>query len=189
MAPEYKASMFRNDIINPRKGVLSLSEEGLILLMNIQFWAIGKSNEPYVDHGVTDFTKRLNNYFTTSWKIIPTIKNPSSFSPQELKKKEGELILNSIQQHDHLVLLDEKGKSFTSPQLAAFIQQRANESARQLVFLIGGAYGSDDAVLQRANNVWSLSTLTFPHQLVRLILAEQVYRACSIMRNEKYHHT
>jgi 23S rRNA (pseudouridine1915-N3)-methyltransferase len=157
--------------------------------MNIQLWTIGKSNETYVDQGVSDFTKRITNYFPTAWKIIPNIKNASSLSPQELKKKESEVVLNAIQPQDYLVLLDEKGKTFTSSQLAGFIQQRANDSLRQLIFLIGGAYGSDDAVLQRANFVWSLSSLTFPHQLVRLILAEQIYRACSIIRNEKYHHT
>jgi 23S rRNA (pseudouridine1915-N3)-methyltransferase len=84
--------------------------------------------------------------------------------------------------------LDERGKQFSSKKLADFIQARANESARKLIFLIGGAYGLDEAVLKRANYTWSLSELTFPHQLVRLILAEQIYRACSIIKNEKYHH-
>jgi 23S rRNA (pseudouridine1915-N3)-methyltransferase len=86
------------------------------------------------------------------------------------------------------VLLDERGKNFTSPQLANFIQQRANESTKKIVFLIGGAFGVDASITQRANLVWSLSNLVFPHMLVRLILAEQVYRACTILRNEKYHH-
>lgn len=158
-------------------------------MMNISFWTIGKSNERYVDEGIADFTKRINNYFAASWKIIAPVKNASSLAPNELKKKEGELILNTLQTADYLVLLDEKGKSFSSTQLAAFIQQRANESSRQLIFLIGGAYGTDEAVVKRANVSWSLSALTFPHQLVRLILAEQIYRACSIMRNEKYHHS
>lgn len=89
---------------------------------------------------------------------------------------------------DYLVALDERGKQLSSKKLADFIQARANESTRKIVFLIGGAYGLDEAVLKRANYKWSLSELTFPHQLVRLILAEQIYRACSIIRNEKYHH-
>ncbi|HEY9362028.1 MAG TPA: 23S rRNA (pseudouridine(1915)-N(3))-methyltransferase RlmH, partial [Chitinophagaceae bacterium] len=89
---------------------------------------------------------------------------------------------------DYLVALDERGKQFTSEQLASFIQGRANESVKRMIFLIGGAYGIDDVLLKKANYKWSLSQLTFPHQLVRLILAEQVYRACSILRNEKYHH-
>jgi len=87
-----------------------------------------------------------------------------------------------------LVLLDERGQTFTSPKLASFIQQRANESTRKIVFLIGGAFGVDETVFTRANFFWSLSPLVFPHMLVRLILAEQVYRACTILRNEKYHH-
>ena len=89
---------------------------------------------------------------------------------------------------DYLVALDERGKEMSSVTLANFIQARANESTKRLVFLIGGAFGIDKAVLDRADFKWSLSSLTFPHQLVRLILAEQVYRACSILRNEKYHH-
>ena len=86
------------------------------------------------------------------------------------------------------ILLDEKGKNISSPQLANIIQQRANESCKQLVFLIGGAFGVDETIVQRANFTWSLSNLVFPHMLVRFMLAEQVYRACSILRNEKYHH-
>jgi 23S rRNA (pseudouridine1915-N3)-methyltransferase len=87
------------------------------------------------------------------------------------------------------VLLDERGKSMTSEAFAGFLMQRTNESVKIIIFLIGGAYGVSDAVMQRTNYKWSLSALVFPHQLVRLILAEQVYRACSIMRNEKYHHS
>ena len=93
-----------------------------------------------------------------------------------------------LQRDDFLVALDERGKEMDSVQLSAFLQLRANESTRRLVFLIGGAFGIDAPVLQRANLIWSLSKLTFPHQLVRLILSEQLYRACTILRNEKYHH-
>jgi 23S rRNA (pseudouridine1915-N3)-methyltransferase len=109
-------------------------------------------------------------------------------SEMDLKKKEGEIILDWLGKDDYLVALDEKGKQFNSEGLAKFIQARANESVRQLVFLIGGAYGLDESVIKRAGHVWSLSELVFPHQLVRLILAEQVYRACTILKNEKYHH-
>jgi len=108
-------------------------------------------------------------------------------SEMDLKKKEGEIILDWLKE-EYLVALDEHGKEMTSEQLAGFIQGRANESQKTIVFVIGGAFGLDDAVLERADYKWSLSKLTFPHQLVRLILAEQVYRACTIMRNEKYHH-
>jgi len=107
----------------------------------------------------------------------------------DLKKKEGETILEWLHEGDYLVALDERGKQHTSEALAQFIQTRANESVKKLVFLIGGAFGIDAPVLKRANHVWSLSPLVFPHQLVRLILAEQIYRACTINRNEKYHHS
>lgn len=99
------------------------------------------------------------------------------------------MILEQIRKEDLLVLLDERGKQLSSPELAQFIQQKANSSVKNLVFLIGGAFGVDNAVTQRADFVWSLSKLVFPHMLVRLILAEQVYRACTILKNEKYHHS
>ncbi|MBA4166044.1 MAG: 23S rRNA (pseudouridine(1915)-N(3))-methyltransferase RlmH [Chitinophagaceae bacterium] len=157
--------------------------------MKIQFWSVGKNNEPYVEAGIADFTKRTCNYFSASWNIIPGPRNAGLLSETDLKKKEAENIFKMLSDSDCLVALDERGKPFTSPQLAAFLQSRANESIKQLIFLIGGAYGIDQTVLKRANFIWSLSMLTFPHQLVRLILAEQVYRACTILRNEKYHHS
>ncbi len=157
--------------------------------MKIQFWAIGKNHEPYVKEGVDLFTKRICNYYTADWNIIPMPKNAASLSEIDLKKKEGEIIIGLLQKEDYLLLLDEKGKQQTSEELASFIQLRANESVKNIVFLIGGAYGVSEVVKQRANYQWSLSKLVFPHQLVRLILAEQVYRACSINRNEKYHHS
>lgn len=141
-----------------------------------------------MDGGIRDFTKRINNYFPASWKIIPTIRNASLHTENDLKKKEGEIILKMLNSHDYLVSLDENGKSFDSIQLSHFLQQRANDSAKNLIFLIGGAYGIDASVLKRSNHLWSLSDLTFPHQLVRLIISEQIYRACTILRNEKYHH-
>jgi len=156
--------------------------------MKLQFLAIGKAHEPYVKSGVDDFTRRTGNYYPAAWQVMPPPKNAGVLGEPELKKKEAEMILASLSKDDYLVALDERGKQLSSAQLAVFIQARANESARQLVFLIGGAYGLHDTVLKRANYTWSLSQLTFPHQLVRLILAEQVYRACTIQRNEKYHH-
>jgi 23S rRNA (pseudouridine1915-N3)-methyltransferase len=158
------------------------------LIMKIHFWSIGKNNEPYVKVGVEDFTKRISNYYPVQWTIIPMPKNSGMMSELDLKKKEGEMILSFLNKDDYLVALEERGKQLSSEGLAEFIQKRANESTRNLVFLIGGAFGLDDVVLKRANYKWSLSQLVFPHQLVRLILAEQVYRACSINRNEKYHH-
>lgn len=157
--------------------------------MKIQCWSIGKNNESYIKEGVEDFTRRLSKYFPVEWNLIPTPKNAGMLSEMDLKKKEGETILEWLKKDDYLVVLDERGKSLTSPQLAEFIQTRANESVKTLIFLIGGIYGIDEPVLQRANLQWSLSKLVFPHQLVRLILAEQLYRACTILRNEKYHHS
>lgn len=157
--------------------------------MKFQFWTIGKNHEPYVKEGIDLFTKRICNYYAADWTIIPMPKNAASLSEIDLKKKEGEIITGLLQKEDYLVLLDERGKQICSEELANFIQLRANESIKQIVFLIGGAYGVSEAVKQRANYQWSLSKLVFPHQLVRLILAEQVYRACSINRNEKYHHS
>ena len=156
--------------------------------MKIQFWSVGKEHESYIRSGVEDFTNRIGKYYPVQWNIISPIKNAASFSEQELKKKEAEIIESFLQKEDFLVALDERGKQLTSQGIARFLQSRANESTRNLVFLIGGAYGLDQRILSRANYTWSLSQLTFPHHLVRLILVEQIYRACSIIRNEKYHH-
>lgn len=156
--------------------------------MKIQLWSIGKNHESYVQEGIEDFTSRLSKYFPVKWHLIPTPKNAGMLSEMDLKKKEGETILEFLKKDDYLVLLDERGKSLTSEKLADFMQTRANESTKTLVFLIGGAYGVDEAIFKRANFTWSLSHLVFPHQMVRLILTEQLYRACTILRNEKYHH-
>ncbi len=156
--------------------------------MKIQFWSIGKNNEPYVKAGVEEFTKRISKYFKVEWTIIPVPKNAGMMSEMDLKKKEGEQVLSWLSKEDYLVVLDENGKQLSSEGLADFIQARANSSYKKLIFLIGGAFGVDEAIRQRADFSWSLSKLVFPHQLVRLILAEQVYRACTIMKNEKYHH-
>jgi len=156
--------------------------------MKLQFWSVGKTNEPYVKPGIEDFTKRISNYYKVEWNIIPVPKNAGMMSELDLKKKEGEMIMEWLQKDDHLILLDERGKQLTSEGLADYILARANERKKNLVFLIGGAFGVDEIICKRANLIWSLSQLVFPHQLVRLILAEQVYRACTITRNEKYHH-
>lgn len=156
--------------------------------MKIQFWTVGKNHEDFVKVGIDLFTKRISNYFNVDWNIIPMPKNAGIMEPNILKIKEGEAIMTQLSKEDYLVLLDERGKILTSENFAKFIETRTVESTKTLVFLIGGAYGVSDAILKRANYKWSLSALVFPHQLVRLILAEQVYRACSILRNEKYHH-
>jgi 23S rRNA (pseudouridine1915-N3)-methyltransferase len=156
--------------------------------MKILLWSIGKPHDKDLKAAIEQFTQRCNNYFQVEWQIISPPKNAGLMSEADLKRKEGETILQLLEKSDYLVALDERGKQLSSEGLAGFIGSRANESTRRLIFLIGGAYGIDEAVLKAAQLKWSLSSLTFPHQLVRLILAEQLYRAFSIMRNEKYHH-
>jgi len=156
--------------------------------MKIQFWSVGKAHDINLREAIEQYTKRLKNYFSVEWHLIPVPKNSGMMSELELKKREAEMILNFLKPDDYLVVLDERGKIFSSEELANFIQQRMNESVKTLVFLIGGVYGIGDDVLKRANFTWSLSKLVFPHQITRLILAEQVYRAATILKNEKYHH-
>jgi 23S rRNA (pseudouridine1915-N3)-methyltransferase len=156
--------------------------------MKIQFWSIGKAHEKYIKEGVEDFTNRISRYFKVEWIIIPAPKNAAVLSEAELKKQEAETLIEWLNDDDYLVLLDERGKNISSEDVSQLLQQRANDSTKRIVFLVGGAFGVDERVFKRANFTWSLSKLVFPHMLVRLILAEQVYRACSILRNEKYHH-
>ncbi|HYH13874.1 MAG TPA: 23S rRNA (pseudouridine(1915)-N(3))-methyltransferase RlmH, partial [Flavisolibacter sp.] len=118
--------------------------------MKLSLWSIGKNNESYVKEGIDDFTKRLSKYFPVEWTIIPTPKNAGMMSEMDLKKKEGETILQWLKPDDYLIALDERGKSFTSEGLSQLLQQRATESTKNVVFLIGGAYGIDEAVLQKA---------------------------------------
>lgn len=157
--------------------------------MKIHLWSVGKQHDSYVKQGVDEFTQRVTKYYPVEWKIISPARQTVNTTEADVKKQEAQNILNLLDKDDFLVLLDEKGKLLSSVQLADWLQQRANQSTRNLIFLIGGAFGVEDSIAARANFKWSLSALVFPHQLVRLILAEQVYRACTINRNEKYHHT
>ena len=154
--------------------------------MKIYFWSVGKAHEFYIREGVEIFTKRISHYYPVEWKIFSSSK---STSEEQVKKNEATQLLNAIQKDDILVALDENGKQWNSEELAAFIQQRANSSIKNLIFIIGGAYGLHETLLKKCDYKWSLSKLVFPHQLIRLILSEQVYRACTIIRNEKYHHS
>lgn len=156
--------------------------------MKLQLISIGKPHDADLKNSIEDFSARIKKYYPTEWLIIATPKNAAVLSEVDLKKAEAAIIAAHIQKEDFLVLLDETGYQLSSPELAIFIQQRGNESCKKIIFLIGGAFGVDNIIKQRANYIWSLSKLVFPHQIVRLILAEQVYRACSILRNEKYHH-
>ena len=160
-----------------------------LYFMKIQFWSVGKAHETYVKQGIDQFTKRISHYYPVEWKLFPTAKNSAPGNVNIAKKSEADSILAALSTDDVLVVLDERGKIWDSLGLADFIEKRANESARNIVFLIGGAYGVHESILKRSQYTWSLSKLVFPHQLVRLILSEQIYRACTIIRNEKYHHS
>ena len=155
--------------------------------MKIALWSVGKAHESFVKEGIQLYTKRITNYFPAEWTPIPPPKT-TTLSEAEQKKQEAAAVRQLLKEGDYLVALDERGQTFTSEAFSLFITQRATGSTKRLVFLIGGAFGIDKGLLDAAQNRWSLSPLTFPHQLVRLILAEQVYRACTILRNEKYHH-
>src|SRR5262245_6481024 len=122
--------------------------------MKLHFWAIGKNHEPFVKEGVEGFTKRISKYYPVEWSIIPVPKNAGMLSEMDLKKKEGELIIEWLGKDDYLVALDEHGKQFSSEGLADFIVKRSNQSVRNIVFLIGGAFGLDKVVLDRANYKW-----------------------------------
>jgi 23S rRNA (pseudouridine1915-N3)-methyltransferase len=156
--------------------------------MKIIFYTIGKPHDKNLSMSITDFTTRLQHYYPTSWHIIQPIKNAQNLLELDLKKVEGNAIIDNLQKDDWVVLLDETGKQISSVDFANLIQKKANESIKRLVFIIGGAYGVDETVLKRANYVLGLSNLVFPHMIVRLLLAEQVYRAATILKNEKYHH-
>lgn len=156
--------------------------------MKFLLLSAGKTHDKIYVDAIQEFSKRLQNYYATEWKCLQIRKNTIN-NENAIKKAEAELILSVIAKEDYVILLDEKGKMLSSPQLAQAIQQNVNESIKRIVFVIGGAYGVDKTVWDRAKWVWSLSPLVFPHQLVRLILVEQLYRACTIQRNEKYHHS
>ena len=157
--------------------------------MKIALWSVGKANEDFVDEGIRIFTRRLNNYYPAIWRILPTVKHAAALSENELRDKESQMVLSLLQKEDSLILLDERGRQFSSEELALQIQQYADSGKKNLVFLIGGAYGVSEELRKKALLCWSLSKLVFPHQLVRLILAEQLYRACTINSREKYHHS
>jgi 23S rRNA (pseudouridine1915-N3)-methyltransferase len=156
--------------------------------VKIQLWSIGKEHDPYIRDGIAVFQKRLQHYVDFEVKLIPTVKQAASLSVPELKKQEAKIIMDMLQPTDFLLALDEKGKMMTTVQFADFLQQRNNAGTRQLIILIGGAFGIDQTLLQRAQQQMSLSPLTFPHQLVRLIFTEQLYRAYTVLNREKYHH-
>lgn len=156
--------------------------------MNIELIVVGKTDSKEVDALVTLYTKRINFYTKFSITYIPDIRNTKNLSEAEQKKVEGEPILKLISESDRVVLLDERGAQYSSTEYADFLQKRMNSGVKRLVFVIGGPYGFSDAVYSRANDKISLSRMTFSHQIVRAIFAEQLYRGFTIIRGEPYHH-
>ena len=146
--------------------------------MKFTFISVGKKNDSDIEGAVADYTKRIGRYFPTEWKIIPTSD----------VQKEAESILKILDNGDFVVVLDDKGKELNTIELSEFIEKRMSASDKRIVFIIGGAYGFNENIYKRANFKWSLSKLTFPHQLVRLVVAEALYRAISVIKNEPYHH-
>ncbi|MBK9291295.1 MAG: 23S rRNA (pseudouridine(1915)-N(3))-methyltransferase RlmH [Bacteroidetes bacterium] len=149
---------------------------------------IGKTDEPWLNQGMEAYAGRIRKYFPFEVKIIPDIKNRKNLSEEEQKRQEAQLLLQQLQAGDELVLLDENGQQLRSREFAALIAKIQLQSAKRLVFVVGGPYGFARELYEKANFKLSLSLMTFPHQLVRLIFLEQLYRACTIMRNEPYHH-
>lgn len=156
--------------------------------MKISILHTGKTNTAEIRQITDVYLKRLNKYLKVDQTELPAdkIKYPQQLEIQKIK--EGELQLKHIQTDDYLILLDENGKTFSSREFADFIEQKLNEGRKRMVFLSGGAYGFSDAVYQRADAKVSLSKMTFSHQLIRIVFAEQLYRAFSILHNEPYHH-
>lgn len=155
--------------------------------MKILLLGIGKTDAPYLLEGSNIYLKRLQHYFKTETNFIPDLKKVSQVSPEERCKKEGQALLKVLEPADHVILLDEKGKEFSSREFSSFIQKQANAGRKRIVFIIGGAFGFSDELYQRANQKISLSKMTFSHQMVRLFFLEQIYRACTIIKGEPYH--
>tara|TARA_Y100000385_G_C12791264_1_gene507767 strand:+ start:138 stop:611 length:474 start_codon:yes stop_codon:yes gene_type:complete len=156
--------------------------------MKIRLIVIGKTSAAYLKKGEINYEERLKHYCKFEELIIPTIKNGGKLSNKDLKIKEGKLILKYIDSIDQVVILDEKGKSFSSIDFSGFLSKKILTSAKSLVFIIGGAFGFSEEVYKRANSKISLSKMTFSHQMIRLIFKEQLYRAFTILKGEKYHH-
>jgi 23S rRNA (pseudouridine1915-N3)-methyltransferase len=156
--------------------------------MNIKLLTIGKTDNKALQSLIDDYTKRLSFYIKFDLEIIPDIKNVKNLSESQQKEKEGELILAKLTSTDQLILLDEKGTTFSSVGFSDYLQKKMNSGAKTLVFVIGGPYGFSEEVYQKAQGKISLSLMTFSHQMVRLFFIEQLYRGFTILRNEPYHH-
>ena len=156
--------------------------------MKIQLIVIGKTTQDFVERGLSEFIARIKHYLPFEMMVIPDLKNAKNLSFEQIKEKEGELLLKIITPGDFVVLLDERGKTFSSLQFASYIEKKTHTVGKNLVFVIGGPYGFSQKVYATAQEKISLSSMTFSHQLIRLIFVEQLYRAMTILGNEPYHH-
>lgn len=156
--------------------------------MRITLLTMGKTDVSWVKEGLSLYVSRISHYIPFTLNEIPELRNVSSLSREQIKVKEGELILSQLKSSDEVILLDEKGREYRSIEFADFLRKKMTNSSRDIVFIIGGAYGFSDAIYSRANGKLSLSVMTFSHQMVRTIFAEQLYRAFSIIKGEPYHH-
>ena len=156
--------------------------------MKIKLLAIGKTDNKHLIQLIEEYQNRLKHYIKFELEVIPDIKNVKNLSEVQQKEKEGALILSKLQNTDDLVLLDNKGKHFTSIEFSQYLQKKMNSGIKQLVFVIGGPYGFSDTVYKKAIAKISLSKMTFSHQMIRLFTVEQIYRAFTILKNEPYHH-
>lgn len=158
------------------------------ILMKITLLTVGKTDRDWVRQGLDIYVSRLKHYIPFVMTEIPELKNVSSLSKDQIKTREGELILKNIRPTDDVILLDERGKQYSSMEFAKVLQDKISYIGKDIVFVIGGAYGFSEDVYRRADSKMSLSRMTFSHQMVRAIFAEQIYRAFTIMKGEPYHH-
>lgn len=155
--------------------------------MKTKLIVVGKTVDKNIIKGIEDYVARIGHYMPFEIIVIPELKNTKKLSTASQKDMEGELILKQLQLSDTVVLLDEHGKEYRSIEFASWIEKQ-QQTARTLVFVVGGPYGFSDAVYARSNSKLSLSKMTFSHQMIRLLFVEQIYRACTIIKGEPYHH-
>lgn len=156
--------------------------------MEIELLTVGKTTIRFVEEGIAEYSKRLKHYIPYSIKSLPDVKNASKMDQAKQKEAEGEKILETISNSDFVVLLDERGKQYSSIEFSAFLEKQMISGRRKVVFVVGGPYGFSPPVYDRADSLLSLSKMTFNHEMVRLFFTEQIYRAMTILRGEPYHH-
>ncbi|HEA28925.1 MAG TPA: 23S rRNA (pseudouridine(1915)-N(3))-methyltransferase RlmH [Leeuwenhoekiella sp.] len=156
--------------------------------MNIKLLCIGKTDDRNLYELILMYSKRLGFYINFQLEIIPDLKKTKNLNEEQQKEKEGQLILNKLNAQDQLVLLDEKGKEYTSMGFSNYLQKKMNSGIKTLVFVIGGPYGFSREVYDKAQGKVALSKMTFSHQMIRLFMVEQLYRGFTILKNEPYHH-